>query len=309
MNCVWVNPTASYNPGTCSGCYNYNTYGVCTTSCNFIITQAACHTDPAARMWCTWSSQANLYPMCAGTQTYDCSQYTTNSTCVGDPQLRCQWTNSSSTCVDYSCNHWKSNQTLCNSIAGCSYTTTPCAGNVASCGSITGQPTCSAESGCAWVGSNPIITTTTTTTTTTTETPTTTTTETLTTTTTATTETTTTTSATTGTTTTTTQPYLFTFSNFACDSTTTTCSMSYNNGGSQSVVMVLYLLSNQQLQQEIIGTIAPGSGTFNAPPFSCSALASGQYNIMFQVFFASDTSYRNPIPGLSPTTAAVLACP
>jgi hypothetical protein len=89
---------------------------------------------------------------------------------------------------------------------------------------------------------------------------------------------------------------IFIYSNFNCDSTSKTCGTNYNNPIGENVVVVFYLIKNQKTVQKIAYMVSQGSSSFTAPPFSCNSfIQSGQYNIMFAVFRASDTFYKNPI--------------
>lgn len=82
--------------------------------------------------------------------------------------------------------------------------------------------------------------------------------------------------------------------------------MNYANQADESLVIAFYLLRNHKLTQTVVFEVAKGSSSFTAPPFSCNSLES-QYNVMFQAFLKSDTSYGNPIK--SPTELKIITCP
>jgi hypothetical protein len=119
---------------------------------------------------------------------------------------------------------------------------------------------------------------------------------------------TTTSTTTSSTTTTTTLPSQFTYSNFNCNDNTKECGMSYTNQVGEPVVVVFYLLRNQEYKQSTSRELPQGSDSFTAPPFNCAPLPSGQYTIMFQVFRKSRTSpYRDPI--VNPMESKTITCP
>lgn len=95
---------------------------------------------------------------------------------------------------------------------------------------------------------------------------------------------------------TTTQPVEpFTYSNFNCYNTTKICNMTCTNNAGESVKIVLLLLKDHVFRAYNSDSVAVGSGTFSAFPFSCSGLQAGEYQIMFLVYRVSDTSFRLPV--------------
>ena len=99
----------------------------------------------------------------------------------------------------------------------------------------------------------------------------------------------------------------FTFSGFSCSAVDKVCTIDYQNGGSTPVVIAIYLINGQQLVQTDFGALPNDQPTFTAPPFDCGSLAAGNYNVMFQLFFESDTTYSNPF--FSPTSVLGMTCP
>jgi len=167
-SCAWYNPTATYtgpSQGFCSGerssCSNAHDPTACANVCWFggspMLTLLKKNEGGDKTCGCTWHpsqpNQAALYPMCAGTVNYDCSQLNTISSCAND--FRCQWSSTSNSCTKKSCSTWNSASTTCNQALGCVYTSTPCFGAVASCDSLKEAGSCQKQNGCTWASFDP----------------------------------------------------------------------------------------------------------------------------------------------------------
>lgn len=277
--CAWFNPSANYNEGTCSS-----------SICGYISGEGQCN--------CATLSPADekYYPMCGGNQTFDCTQYSTIATCLGDSQLRCRWDSNTNACQDYPCTNWNSNSNLCNSIASCTYTTGPCGGNAASCDSMTDQNTCTNQNGCTWAGYNPNETTTTTTVSN--ETSSTSSMSSITSTTSS------------STTTTTSAAPTFTGSNFTCSSITNgwSCNVNYNNNlGQNAVVLFIYTDSNGNVVSAPAPVAQSGSGTASSA-FFCNSYPTGTYNVAWKAFAQSDTNLQNPVAWSLSTERQTITC-
>ena len=167
-NCQWVNPTSTFQNAYCSGpsgCQSYTTQDSCNqaqirvprTPPSYAVVGAVVGDGYGGYdvYYCSWNlGDIVLYPMCAGTVSYDCSQVISVSSCAAD--FRCQWDTTTNRCAKKPCSTWNANQNNCNLAQGCVYATTPCAGSATTCSSINDKNVCGQQSGCAWAGFSPL---------------------------------------------------------------------------------------------------------------------------------------------------------